>query len=159
MGCLTTVALTLALWAGIQPPAYLVPVELYVNSQSSKEDKVVVTAFVRAMTDVFASSHLLTVAEPDILARPGTYQVHLALVVGDGKVVTSWEVWVVDAMRRRQQVWRSGLSDVDITHNTKIWRGKALVTRQSIAVAQALEQVELDLVERLKHITLHAADT
>lgn len=153
MGCLATVALALTLWAGAVAPAYQVPVELYVDSSSSIEDKPVVFALVKSMQKVVESSKILKVVEPDILSPPETVELHLAISVGEDKIITSWEVWIMDDRMRRQQIWRSGLSWVEVDSETQVWRGNALVTKQTIRVVQALEQLELSRIEAIKKVT------
>lgn len=150
MGCFAALALSLALWVGSTPAAYLVPTEVYVNSSSSEEDKPAVLTFARSILRVVESSHLLNVVESSIISPPGTFEIRLDLMVGDGKVLTSWEVWVMDDLMRRQQLWRSGISFTEVDADTLVWKGNAFVTKQTIRVVQAVEQVELNIREKLK---------
>ena len=150
MGCLAGLALTLTLWAGAVAPAYRVPVEVFINTRSHDEDKLEALAFARSVVKVVESSTLLVMVEPDPFAVPGTFEIHLDLRVADGKVATSWEVWVMDGLMRRQKLWRSGLSWAEVDAETLVWKGNALVTKQAIRVVQSLEQIELNLRKTMK---------
>jgi hypothetical protein len=64
---------------------------------------------------------------------------------------TGWEVWIMDNEYRRQQLWTSGMGTIEVNDETLVWKGNALVTKETIRVVQAIEQIELNIREKMKN--------